>query len=232
MGAITQISGGKFADWMDGNRDALARAVTFAVDAAAKGAQGDFRQDLGRTNYKQMLGNLIGEGVFPRGGKASVAAAAMVSSRGELADKVLGNLVDGRAIMAKRGKFMAIPTGYNRPSGRRGGAYLISPAQMIASGHAFVTRSKHSSKGAYVWYLKVEGVTPYQGKRGITALAGGMLKVGSSAKRARHLIKRGAVPMFVLIPMVLMPKIFNADGTMEKWVNAVPELIERALPKG
>ncbi len=230
MGAIQQVAGGRFADWFNTKRDALASAVTLAVDLAGKGAQADFRQDIGRTGYKALLANLIGEKTYPRGGTKSVAAAAAIEARGDQADLILGNFVDGRTIAAK-GKHLAIPTGWNRPAGRRGAPFLVSPQQMIASRQSFVRPARTGASGVLVWFLKVTAAQSTSRGRQMQAIAGGLLKVGSNRKRTAERLKSGAVPMFILVPYAVMPRIFNAGATMQKWADAVPDLIERAMPK-
>lgn len=226
---ITQIAGGRFEDWMKGNRDMLAKAVTYAIGLAGKGAKEDFRQDLMRTGYKAVLGNLVGNRTYPNGGKVSVGAATLIEARGDRAQTILSNFIDGAVITPKKGKYLAVPTRWNRVSGRRGQPFLVSPEQMIASHQSFTTRARKGT-GVRIWYLRVNAAQATTGKKRMQAMAGGLIKVGATAKRTRERLQIGVVPMFVLIPQTKMPRIFNASGTLQKWADAVPDLIERALP--
>jgi hypothetical protein len=197
-----------------------ARALRAAVDATGKRVQARLREQVMAAGFKgggRNVANAWRMRVYPRVPGRSLRPSAMVWSN-------MPNVVDaferGARVTAKGGKYLAIPTGFNRVAGRRqsmaqraaGGAagVRVSTAEMVrARGQAFIIRSKGNPRVA-LWCLRVsEAQRRSRGGR-ITreVWAANRIQVGTgrgtvaglrpTAGRAL-LLERGFVPMFILV---------------------------------
>jgi len=161
---------------------------------------------------------------FPRSGQ-SLRPAGLVFTK-------VPNVIDafecGALVRAKSGrKFLAIPTGFNAARGRRGcgeKGMRVTPAQMVASGQAFLRPFK-SGRG-FVWCLPLRG-EPGRGRRRARLIAGGVAEVGTGNRRgreawARGLLAQGLVPMFLLLPQVKLGKRLEVRGAAERGLRRLP----------
>jgi hypothetical protein len=161
--------------------------------------------------------------VFPRPGVATLRPTALISSR---APTIADGFDKGAVIRAKSGKFLAVPTGYNRAGGRRGGKPRFTPKQMVAARkQAFVLPIKGSQNK--LWCLRVTEAQS-RGRSGrITrqAIAGNAFRVGTGrntvaglrpARGQAKLLEQGFVPMFILIKQVQLKKVFDIAGTARR----------------
>jgi hypothetical protein len=126
------------------------------------------------------------------------------------------------------GRYLCIPTGYNKTLGRRmqSGGVKVTPRQMVSFGSGWTfTRPTKDGRGL-VWFLKVaEAQSRSRNGRikrrafagggslpgGVDLGAGGLgLEVGSGRRsRVDPILKFGAVPMFILLPSVMLRKRFD-----------------------
>lgn len=121
--------------------------------------------------------------------------------------------------MAKGGKYMAFPTGYNATRGRRSagsrGGVRVTTDQMMqagARGEAFVLKT--SNPNASLWCLRVAAA--YTKKRRLRLFVGTSTEVvtgkvkGLQGVRAGVLAK-GFVPMFFLMRQVTLRRRLNVE---------------------
>lgn len=224
----------------------IARAVTKAIDDVSRDAQEELRAQVvaafpGRGGQK--LVKTIRVKRFPR--HDSINAAALVFTR---APDIIAGSDSGAVIVPRQGRFLAIPTNFNRNLGRRGtsaeraaggwAGVRVTPDEMVKSGLAFV-RPRSDGPG-YVWFLKVkiEGRKIYKssarrGERyGGKAIAGGLVRVGDARRRARDfdiIEKNGGVPMFTLVPQVRVPKKLSIARVRSKAERRLPREIRHNL---
>ena len=120
----------------------------------------------------------------------------------------------GALIRAKGGrKFLAIPTGFNAARGWRGRGdkgLRVTPAQMAASGQAFLRPFK--SRRGFVWCLPLRAGEQTSRRRRTRLIAGGVTEIGTGNRKgreawARGLLARGMVPMFLLLPQVAAARV-------------------------
>jgi hypothetical protein len=129
----------------------------------------------------------------------------------------------GARITAMGGKFLAIPTGFNRQGGRNGNRPRVTTAQMVAlRKQAFVIRSK-SNPRVSLWCLRTSEAQSRSRSGRITrqVIGGNTARVGTgrgtiagmkpTAGRAQ-LLKQGFVPMFVLLREVQQRKRLDIAG--------------------
>jgi len=164
--------------------------------------------------------------VFPRTGQ-SLRPAGLVFTK---VPKVIDAFERGALIRAKGGrKFLAIPTGFNAARGRRGRGkkgMRVTPAQMVASGQAFLRPFK-SGRG-FVWCLPLRaGEQAGRRRQRLRLIAGGVTEIGTAHRRgreawARGLLARGMVPMFLLLPQVKLTKRLDVKGAAERGLRRLP----------
>ncbi|WP_027285909.1 DUF6441 family protein [Rubritepida flocculans] len=159
--------------------------------------------------------------VFPTSGE-SLRPAGLVFTR---LPKVIDAFERGALIRPKGGgKFLAIPTSFNRQGGRRGAKARVSPAQMVASRQGFL-RPLKSGRG-FVWCLPVrQGQRTGRGRAPL--IAGGLMAVATSRRKGaaawqQALLAQGFVPMFLLLPQVRLAKRLDVQGAAERALRRLP----------
>jgi hypothetical protein len=163
--------------------------------------------------------------VFPRTGQ-SLRPAGLVFTK---VPKVIDAFERGALIRAKGGrKFLAIPIGFNAARGRRGRGekgMRVTPAQMVASGQAFLRPFK-SGRG-FVWCLPLRAGEQTSRRRRTRLIAGGVTEIGTGNRKgreawARGLLARGMVPMFLLLPQVKLTKRLDVRGASLRALRRLP----------
>ena len=163
--------------------------------------------------------------VFPRTGQ-SLRPAGLVFTK---VPKVIDAFERGALIRAKGGrKFLAIPTGFNAARGWRGRGdkgLRVTPAQMTASGQAFLRPFK-SGRG-FVWCLPLRAGEQTSRRRRTRLIAGGVTEIGTGNRKgreawARGLLARGMVPMFLLLPQVKLTKRLDVRGASLRALRRLP----------
>lgn len=250
-----EVIGDSWTDYLSGRIEDAAVAVTAGVRAGTDGLQLQMRQQLLAAGVRPVAGNMIGKQVYPRSG-ASLGAAGSIFSRGERADLILQAFSLSQEIRPDKRKYLAVPTSFNLVGGRRGGAVRVSAAQMYGmKGMTFVRPIRggiSQYSGGQVWFLRVQlaeqrketVVTSKTGKQRryvstrTLAYAGGLtsgLVGGGRTKRTEDIISgargvAGAVPMFLLLPLVVRQRKFDPAGLADFWSGQIPDLIARAFP--
>jgi hypothetical protein len=215
-------------------RKALAAEVR-AGERAASRAIREETETLKRELRQQVTGALGGKArgianawrsqVFPRTG-VSLRAAGLVWSKTPL---VIDAFERGALIRPKGGgSFLAIATGFNAGRGWRGRGdkgLRVTPAQMVASGQAFLRPFK-SGRG-FVWCLPLRQGEGTGRRRRTRLIAGGVAEVGTANRKgreawARGLLDQGMVPMFLLLPQVLLAKRLDVRGASLRALRRLP----------
>jgi hypothetical protein len=171
------------------------------------------------------LANAWRSRVFPSSGR-SLRPAGLVFTK---VPTIVDAFDRGVTITPRSGrKFLAIPTGFNAARGRRGRGekgLRVTPAQMVASGKAFLRPFKNGR--GFVWCLPVRQA-PAEGRRRPALIAGGLTAVATARRKGARgwqaaLLKQGFVPMFLLLPQVALSKRLD--------VAAVQRAASRRLPQ-
>ncbi|WP_439579329.1 DUF6441 family protein [Elioraea sp.] len=153
--------------------------------------------------------------VFPRTGE-SLGAAGIVWTK---APTIIDAFERGATIRAKAGRYLAIPTGFNAPQGRRGRGMRVTPQQMVASGQAFL-RPMKQRPGGFVWCLPVRRGERV-GRRRAPLIAGGIAavataRIAGAAQWQADLLRQGFVPMFLLLPEARLVKRLNLADAAQR----------------
>lgn len=203
------------------------RAAMTAVRAETREVQQDLRRQVTTAfgSRARGLANAWRAQVYPRAGQ-SLRPAGLVWTK---APTIIDAFERGALIRAKGGRtFLAIPTGFNAARGRRGRgdqSLRVTPAQMVASGQAFL-RPFRSGRG-FVWCLPLRQGAQTGRRRRTRLIAGGIAEVGTANRRGREawaqgMLARGMVPMFLLLPQVQLPKRLDVAGAAERGLRRLP----------
>ena len=156
--------------------------------------------------------------------KMSVA----VFPRGQATRKILSAYETGAVIRPTGGnKFLAIPTQWNRASGRRGAKRIFTTRQLRDTGQSFTRKGKD---GRLIVFARVRKQTvENNGRKKSQALVGGHLLGSGRGRRTRDILKSGAVPMFTLLPFLTFQKKLNIAAYKQKWQRRLPEYLVKHL---
>ncbi|MBX3488870.1 DUF6441 family protein [Parvibaculum sp.] len=222
---------------MDDWKQKLRVAVTDSIDEVAEEA----RQKLKAQTDSAGLGKVSRTWRKKRyPSRPSLGAAAMIWSK---APEIVAAFDAGITIVPKMGRYLAIPTGFNRQGGRRasrgqrgqGGwaGVRVTPQEMIASGLAFV-RPRGNGKPGLIWFLKVARAQRRSkaGRVSDLAYAGGLVQVGGrSRRRIKGALEAGAVPMFVLVPRVRLDKRLSVARVAHEASARLPRVLRHRIAK-
>jgi hypothetical protein len=203
------------------------RAAMTAIRAEIEQVKADLRRQVTTafSGNARGIANAWRSLIFPRTGQ-SLRPAGLVFTK---VPNVIDAFERGALIRAKGGgKFLAIPTGFNAARGRRGRGekgMRVTPAQMVASGQAFLRPFK-SGRG-FVWCLPLRQGEQTGRRRRTRLVAGGVTEVGTANRKgreawARGLLEQGMVPMFLLLPQVKLAKRLDVRGAAERGLRRLP----------
>lgn len=198
--------------------DRAAKAVSAGVREAGQGA----RQDLAAHLQQADLGKLsraVGHKHY-RGRRSPLDAASIVYIKGRAARQAVWAFENGAVIRPKSGRYLAIPTQYNRASGRRGGRVLFRPDQLRDS---FVQRSQDGSLLLFARVSQAQRMV--RGRVRNQAFVEGHLLGSGRVKRTASILQAGVVPMFILKPQVVISKRLDVAAIAKRWQERLPELI-------
>lgn len=220
---------GRWSDYVGTEWKRGRQAVTEGLRATGEGLKLDLRRQVAQA-LGHRAANMIGVETYPKGGKASFGAAVSVFARGDSAEKLLQAFSAETIIAPNGGKYLAIPTGFNKPGGgrRQGGNAAVSTKEMVSLKKWTYVRPTQDGRGL-VWFLRVsEAQAKGKGGRvGSMAFAGGFKRVGGRRAGTEAALEAGAVPMFILLPMVTLKKRMDPAAIIQTWANRAPDLIAR-----
>jgi hypothetical protein len=212
----------------------LAAEVRAGERAVTRGVRGETER-LKRELREQVVSAFGGRGrgianawrsrVFPETGE-SLNAAGLVWSK---VPTIIHAFEHRALIRARGGHFLAIPTGFNAPQGRRGRGVRVTPQQMIASRQAFLLPFR--SRRGFVWCLPVRRGERV-GRRRAPLIAGGLAAVATGRRRGAaawqaELLRQGFVPMFLLVPQVQLTRRLDVRGAAGRALARLPAAIVR-----
>jgi hypothetical protein len=219
-----------------------AGALRAAVQATGADVQSRLRAQVQSAGLRggQKIANAWRVKVFPASPSSrTFRPSVLIFSR---MPDVVDSFERGARITAKGGKFLAIPTGFNRQGGRNGNKPRVTTAQMVAARkQAFVIRSKSNSRVS-LWCLRTsEAQSRSRGGR-VTrqVIAANTTRVGTgrgtiagltpTAGRAQ-LLKQGFVPMFVLLREVQQRKRLDVAGVRREAAGVLASNIATEFSK-
>lgn len=222
---------GSVADVLRGQVDRAKIGVRAGIDRTGKEAQALLRTQTraGFGPRSTRLSNAWRQKTYPA--QPSLGAAGLVYTQAPL---IVDAFDKGVPIRPSRGrKYLAVPTAINRQIVGRGTRPIITPQQMVATGKAFVFRSRRS--GVRLWMLPASEATKIAGmgspagsarmerrrQARIGRFARAVAAGGTRGARSVEFRDRGIVPLFILIPSVTPSKRFN--------VNSARDLISRRV---
>ncbi|PJK29952.1 DUF6441 family protein [Minwuia thermotolerans] len=195
------------------------RAINAGMREAGKGLRDDMKAHVRQAG----LGKFATRWVFrvnrPR---EPMDMSVAVFPRGTATRTIIGAFDTGGIIRPKQGRYLAIPTDFNRKDGRRGGKVL---KQIDELDDAFVQRSR---SGTLIVFSRVRlAQEKMQDKVRVRdlAFAEGRLLGSGRRRRTHEFLAAGIVPMFVLKPSVRMPKRLDLDRVKRPWDAKLPRLI-------
>ncbi|WP_439580638.1 DUF6441 family protein [Elioraea sp.] len=203
------------------------RAVTRGVRAETERLKTELRQQVVSAFGARGRGiaNAWRARMFPQSGE-SLGAAGIVWTK---VPSIVDAFERGATIRARGSRYLAIPTGFNAPQGRRGRGMRVTPQQMVASRQAFL-RPFRSGRG-FVWCLPVRQGERI-GRKRAPLIAGGLAAVATGNRRGAarwqaELLRQGFVPMFLLVPQVQLTKRLDVRGAGNRALARLPAAIVR-----
>lgn len=155
--------------------------------------------------------------VYANGG---TAPAAMVYSK---APRIISAMMADTVILPKKGRYLAIPTDYNRSQGKAGGKVMVSPKQMIDSGLSF-TRPRKGGPGL-IWFLSVPRASKMSRADQVKLFGrGGYRRIRDAIGSARMYAKT-QVPMFTLVPQVHLTKKLDLQPIVDRVQDQLPSFL-------
>ncbi|WP_316979967.1 DUF6441 family protein [Shumkonia mesophila] len=154
-------------------------------------------------------------------GRSAFSSAALVYPKGRGARAALWALEHGETIRPVNGRYLAIPTQFNRRLGRRGGRVIYRPAELKDS---FVARGPGGDLLLFARLQHAQRKTQGGTIRELAAVNTHILGSGR-ARRTRELLRHGVVPMFILKPQVRIEKRLDIAGVAARAADRAAELI-------
>lgn len=239
IGGISIEVKGSITAAFNGELDRFKRGVSKAVKMAGEGLRFDLKDHTSGRNLGKlaMAWSIL---TYPR--RPSLHAAALIYADGEGANKALWSFEHGAVIKSGKSRYLAIPLGANVPRGYRGVRRpLVSTAEMAQSKMSFVLDGKNGTK---LWCVRVVTGLARSKKTGEVmkrafaghffvknARGGGRLMLLGSGRRKRteEWLKKGYVPMFLLVPQVTVRKRLDLKGQVDRWRSRLAAMIEAGM---
>lgn len=243
--------GGLLSDILQADKEKRKLAFKLALAKSARGLEKDFEDGLTRAGLPK-LAPLMASAAYPKEeGRGSFKATAVVYVKaGPNYQAAIRSALEGATIRARGGKYLAIPTNYNRPFGRNRslaesmntqGSVRVTPREMIESGASFLVKRK-GGPGFY-WMLRVaEQKTRGRNGKVIRAVVspalardmkfgtsrrayreGGTVSNANGRKQVAGLLNVGAVPMYTLIPEIVLRARLNTPALIAARFNEVSD---------
>jgi len=224
---VEAVVEGNLKEIVRGQMRAAKKAAAVGIRKAAKGLHKEVKAHVRGAGFKGLARPWRAKH-FRKGRTAFDVASLVYVRADEGVRHAVWALEHGDTMRAKNGRFLVIPTGFNKPKGQRKSKerYLISPAEMVAMKKWTYTKKTSDGQGL-VWFLRVTEAAKKtrSGRVQRLAFAGGMAlggrnrgDVGSGrGRRVGKILKEGAVPMFILLPQVRVQKQLNIQRIADRW---------------
>jgi hypothetical protein len=229
-----------FARQMEAEKKRIATGLRKGVTAATNEIKETLRGQVRASGFRgeRALANAWRSDVFPRQDNGSFRPAGVVWSA---APDIHDSMNRSTPIVAKGGKFLAIPSSVNRVTGGgRGGMRLrVTTEQMAAAGSGAFTIKRRSGPGL-LWCLPVQTTRSRQGRVRVSG-AGQRFLTGNgrfAGDRARIEAKRqaaadrGFLVMFILVPSVTPRKVLDVEAVRRAVPGLLVKHISAALAEG
>lgn len=205
---------GNLVEHMAAELKATEVGVTAAMNATSKRVKEILRRQTRAAGLGNRLPNAWRSAVYPGGSRTSLKAAAMVWTQ---APKIIESFDRGGEIRSQNGFWLAIPT-ENAPKTGVGGRKRINPSNW--PNHRYGRLRMIYRRPPATSLLVVDGV-----KFNKSGSVSRQLKNQGRTKTGK--LRKGVttVPMFILVPRVMMPKHFNLAQTRRQ----ASQLLARAM---
>jgi hypothetical protein len=191
---------------------AMASAMTGGMDDITRGFTLALRDQIVASGLGQRLANTWRGRRYPEG-RNSLTPAAFVWSK---APDIVDSFARGATIVPINGRrYLALPT-ENVPARKRGDGgrgKKMSPEQVEIAFNGDLHFAKAGGTGRLIAYINVVGAKNRRGFRAATA------------KRLAQGRQAASVVMFILVPVVRMPKRLEPEAVYRDWVARVPDAI-------
>jgi len=217
---MIKASGDDIVAQMKALKEATLIALKASVAGATAFAQQELRSQIRAAGLGEKVANTVRSRVYPDG-RLAYAPAGEIYANGESASRILTAFSQGAEIIGRTGQMLAIPLPA-APRARYGTA--MTPAQVEAKyGRALI-------------YVPLKG----RRARGMLALPMPTTKAGRAAPRSLQLAAAGAagkdrrnrlVPMFLLVPTVVLGKRLSPERALKQAEAMMPGLFDQALAR-
>lgn len=214
------------------------RAINKAMIRALREGSTELRQAV-RADTSRALGRKVGakwrNRVFVKGRKIGELAALVYPKGGPNLRGMLHAHEEGVTIRPKRGRFLAIPTGFNRAGGRRGARVLFEPGKVPGG---FVKKSRGGNLFVFAPINRAttfsQGIDKQSGRtvnnaRHEIALVGNQTLASGRRRRSASILAAGIVPMFLLRRSVRIKKSTARAHLARRAAQALPGRFVRHL---
>lgn len=221
-----------FARQMEAEKNRIAAGLRKGVGGATNEIKETLRGQVRAAGYRggNALANAWRSEVYPKRDTGSFRPAGVVWSA---APDIHDSMNRSTPIVAKGGKYLAIPSSVNRVTGGRGGLRLrVTTEQMAAAGSGAFTIKRRGGPGL-LWCLPVQSTRSRSGR--VRVSAGGQRVLTGNGRlpgdRARIEAKRqaaadrGFLVMFILVPSVTPRKVLDVEAVR----RAVPALLVKHI---
>ncbi len=204
------------------------RAIRRALREALKEAGTGLRDDLCEHVAAADLGRLSkawAHRQFARRGRRRVSdVMSVVYVKGRSANRAVEAFEYGSVVRPVNARYLAIPTHFNRKSGRRGAKVLFRPDQIL---NGFIRRSR---KGTLILFAKTQRAQrKIRGRVRDQAYVNDRLLGSGRVRRTQAILEYGAVPMFILVPEVRIGKRLDIRRIAAGWMDRLPEITIRHM---
>lgn len=205
-----------------------AKRVGDAVDAAVRETTNALRDDWAGNINEAGLGKLsksVRRKIY-RNGNDPLSTAGYVYISGASARKAVEAFEFGAIVRPTGGRYLAIPTHFNRKGGRNGGKVLYRPDQIPGG---FVRRT---ADGSLMLFAKV--AKAQRKRNGVVrdlAFVNTQMLGSGRVRRTEEILKYGAVPMFLLVPQVRITKRLTLMAMRDRRLGELPGAILRHMEK-
>jgi hypothetical protein len=252
MRVVTRLKtsgGGSLSDALAADLAANKLAFRNALARTARGLEKEIEGGLRGAGLNK-LAPLMASRVYPdRADTGSLEALSVVFVKaGPVYQAAINAALSGATLRAHGGKYVLIPTEYNLVDGvNLAGKVRYTPRMMVESGAAFMLKRKGGP--GYLWMLRVaEKLTVSRGGKRLRAVVSPALlrqvragnrrrtaEKGVAARQVTAMLNAGALPMYTMLPELVLKARLDAGGMIDKWAAGIGGLYEaeyRSIARG